>query len=138
MSTNLPNQNNRTTLVSAQEKDTIPPTSHLEFHKAFYDYLKHLSTISTGSIVLLAAFLEKIFAQPRWKPLIGISVAGFLITVIASVIAYSLMVLNFPRPGIRNQKWEGDIVFWAVLLTWLGFISGVTSLAIFIIRNLFI
>jgi hypothetical protein len=119
--------------MDAQEKDT----SHLEFHKAFYDYLKHLSTISTGSIVLLAAFLEKIFAQPRWKPLVGVAVAGFLITVIASIITYSLMVLNFPRPGIKRQKWEGNVVFFAVLLTWIGFISGVISLAIFILKNLF-
>jgi hypothetical protein len=119
--------------TGGQEKDT----GRLEFHKAFYDYLKHLSTISTGSILLLAAFLEKIFAQPRWKPLVGVSVAGFLITVIAAVITYSLMVLNFPRPGIKSQKWEGNVVFFAVLLTWVGFISGVVSLAIFILRNLF-
>ena len=33
--------------------------AELEFHKGLYDYLKHLSTLSTGSIVLLAAFLER-------------------------------------------------------------------------------
>ena len=31
-----------------------------------YEYWKHLSTLSTGSIILLAAFLEKLFIQPRW------------------------------------------------------------------------
>jgi len=126
-------RNNEVTPTCGEEKDT----RRLEFHKAFYDYLKHLSTISTGSIVLLAAFLEKIFAQPRWKVLVGVSVAGFLISVTASVITYSLMVLNFPRPGITSHKWEGTVIFFAVLLTWVGFISGVVSLAIFILRNLF-
>ena len=123
--------------VGAQEKEISPSPSHLEFHKAFYDYLKHLSTISTGSIVLLAAFLEKIFAQPRWKPLIAVSVAGFLVTVVASVVTYSVMVLSFPRPGIETKKWEKDLVIFAILFTWLGFFSGVISLAVFIVKNLF-
>ncbi len=134
----MSSQNNQATLGGAREQDSDPPASHLEFHKAFYEYLKHLSTISTGSIVLLAAFLEKIFAQPRWKPLVGVSIIGFLITVIASVFAYSLMVFNFPRPGIRSKRWEGEMVFWTIWLTWLGFISGVVALAIFILKNLFV
>ena len=119
------------------ETPPTPDNSRLEFHKAFYDYLKHLSTLATGSIVLLAAMLEKLFAQPRWKLLVVTSVGGFLLTVVASVLAYSLMVLNFPRPGISSKKWEGNVVFWAMLLTWIGFFEGVFSLAVFIVRNLF-
>jgi len=114
-----------------------PDNSHVEFHKAFYDYLKHLSTLATGSIVLLAAMLEKVFAQPKWKLLVVAAVAGFLLTVVASVLAYSFMVLNFPRAGIKNSKWEGNVVFWAMVLTWIGFLEGVFSLAVFIVRNLF-
>src|SRR5687768_7184045 len=89
---------------SRTREESTPDASRLEFHKAFYDYLKHLSTLATGSIVLLAATLEKLFAQPRWKPLVMVSVAGFLVTIVASVLAYSLMVLNFPRPGITSKK----------------------------------
>jgi hypothetical protein len=110
--------------------------SHVEFHKALYDYLKHLATLSTGSIVLLAALLEKVFAQPRWKPMVIVAVLGFLFTVAASFVAYTLMVLNFPRPGITNSKLEGNLVFFAMLVTWLSFFGGVLSLALFIIRNL--
>lgn len=128
---------NKSSAVGAQENEISPSPSHLEFHKAFYDYLKHISTMSTGSILLLAAFLEKIFAQPRWKPLIAVSVAGFLVTVVASVVTYSVMVFSFPRPGIQTKKWEGNLVIFAILLTWLGFFSGVISLAIFIVKNLF-
>ena len=111
--------------------------SHIEFHKAFYDYLKHLSTLATGSIVLLAAMLEKLFAQPKWKALVVAAVTGFLITVVASVLAYSFMVLNFPRAGVKNSRLEANVVFWAMVLTWIGFLEGVSSLAVFIVRNLF-
>ena len=38
-----------------------------EFRKLWSDYLKHLTTLSTGSILLIATFLEKLFSQPRWK-----------------------------------------------------------------------
>jgi len=67
-----------------------------------------------------------------------VSVAGFVLTIVASVLAYSLMVLNFPRPGMTSKRWDGNVVFYAMLLTWVGFFSGVFSLAFFIIRNLFV
>lgn len=127
-----------TTDSQMTEKAASPENSRLEFHKAFYDYLKHLSTLATGSIVLLAAILEKLFAQPSWKPLVVISIGGFLVTVVSSVLAYSLMVLNFPRPGINSKRWEGNVVFWAMVVTWISFVAGVFSLAVFIVRNLFV
>jgi hypothetical protein len=117
-------------------KSEVHP-SFMEFHKAFYDYLKHLSTLSTGSIVLLGAFLEKLFSQPKWRTLVVISIMGFLVSVVASVLVYSVMVLNFPRPGRKTEGRDWDIITGAIIVTWVGFLIGVISLAVFTIRNLY-
>ena len=58
----------------------------MEGRKLFYDALKHLTTLSTGSIILLATFLEKIFSNPECKILIGITFVGFAISIISTVV----------------------------------------------------
>jgi hypothetical protein len=42
------------------------------------DYLKHITTLDTGSIVLLTALLDKFFAGGRWKFLVVVTFLGFL------------------------------------------------------------
>ena len=38
----------------------------LESHREhLFDYIKHITTLSTGSILLQLAFLEKVFSQPK-------------------------------------------------------------------------
>jgi hypothetical protein len=38
-----------------------------EGNKLFYDVFKHLTTLSTGSILILVAFLENLFVDPQYK-----------------------------------------------------------------------
>jgi hypothetical protein len=110
----------------------------IEFHKSFYEYLKHISTLSTGSILLLAAFLEKLFLQPEWKFLVGVSIGGFLVAVISTVISYTLFLFHFPGRRIEQDQWEEKVFTSSVLIAWLGFLTGVIALAFFILRNLFV
>ena len=114
---------------------------HSREHYSFVaEYLKHLTTLSTGSIVILVTFLEKVFAQPRWKALIIASLLCFMFSVIGSVVAYSMLLL--PSTSIDDSKFEAASSesvanIWAVgiLITWMGFLLGVICLTIFAIRN---
>jgi len=112
----------------------------LEKQKLASDYLKHLTTLSTGSIILLAAFLEKLFAQPLWRPLIVLSFLGFILSVIASVAAFSVVLYIFPASEIeaKAEMSESHKTMWALSLlgTWIGFLIGIISFTIFVIRNL--
>jgi len=38
-----------------------------EGEKLYFDSMKHLTTLSTGSVLLLVTFLEKLFSSPRWR-----------------------------------------------------------------------
>jgi hypothetical protein len=112
----------------------------VDYLKDLVEYLKHITTLSTGSIVLLATFLEKIFAQPQWKLAVVVSVGGFLVSIIGSVATYSVILFFEMRSEIGSSvetptaaKIIGMIGFFA---TWLGFLCGIAALSVFAIRNL--
>ena len=50
------------TSLDATAEDAI-----LEIYKAIIGYLRHVSTLASGSILLMVAFMEKLFANPQWK-----------------------------------------------------------------------
>ena len=113
------------------------PKSHeIESHKLVLDYLKHLTTLSTGSIVLLVAFLEKIFLQPRWKFLVIISISAFAVSVLASVIVHTIFVTH--NPGIRDfGEGLGNVGGIAMIIGWIAFLIGIAALSSFAVRNFF-
>jgi len=64
--------------------DDAKRSSFLEGQKLFHDTFKHLTTLNTGSILILATFLEKFFKVPTWKILIPMA------------FAYPLLPLCYP------------------------------------------
>lgn len=113
----------------------------LEYLKAQCDYLKHLTTVAIGSILLLIGFLEKVIAHPRWRLLVAVSLICFALTVICSVRAHTSVVdymLTTPEP-IPKEEWDRDWDhierFWRV--AWISFMLGVVALVAFGIKNLF-
>jgi hypothetical protein len=106
------------------------------YHVSFYEYLRHLSTLTTGSIVLIGAFMEKLFAQPAWRPMVVISVGAFLVSLVASVTTYTFLVLNHPGRRQKRAEWEMSVIAMSLLLTWIFFLLGITAFAAFVLRNL--
>ncbi len=58
-----------------------------EVQRMQYDYFKFLITLSTGSILIIVAILEKVLTDPQIlvKVLIMISIVGFAATIIFSL-----------------------------------------------------
>jgi|ERR1044072_3209053 hypothetical protein len=108
--------------------------SVLEQIKFIADYLKHVATLSTGSLVLLTVFLEKLFNKPRWRPLVTIALASFTVSLVSSVIAFEGLLQ--PLPALEGNIDTGSRL-WQIggFGTSAGFITGVVSLAVFAIRN---
>jgi hypothetical protein len=100
--------------------------------KLAHDYLKHLTTLSTGSLVLIVGFVEKV-AQPKGKWIVGIALVSFLLCIIGSVVA---MTAN-----LETMHREEDVAFHrtgaiALLLAWFSFLTAVICLAVFGLKNL--
>lgn len=116
---------------------TSPPAHRIERYKLMTDYLKHLTTLSTGSILLLAAFLEKIFHNPAWKFLVVLSLGGFMSSVVASIVAHTYAIIDFPGEDTLSGRGKSIWGGFALIIVWAGFLVGVACLTIFAMRNLF-
>jgi hypothetical protein len=108
----------------------------LELFKAMADYLKHVTTLSTGSIVLITTFLEKLFAKPEWKIIVVVSIVGFMVSVLSSMIAYTILILyENPLNSEETPTWAAQLGTFGMFSTWIGFLIGILTLAIFALRN---
>jgi hypothetical protein len=106
-----------------------------EAYRLFHDTFKHLTTLSTGAILILATFLDKLVRSPHWHFLIPISVLGFLASVMTSVpVLFSYATLSSQNPDDVEiiKKWATRSVIASVG----GFIVGIVALAVFAARNL--
>lgn len=109
--------------------------AHLEGHKLLYDALKHLTTLSTGSILLLITFLKEIFKDNRkCEALIPISLCFFILSIIGSVITMVILsesVFRFQEEMEIGSR-KGFVTFYISLGS---FMAGIVILVIFTIIN---
>jgi len=109
----------------------------LESYRAERDFYKHLTSLSTASVVLIATFLEKVFPNPEWRELIGVSLGAFAISVVGCAIMYALAVLDTDSELSLHKQMPTRWVSWLPISAGLGgFFVGIASLAAFAIENL--
>jgi hypothetical protein len=114
---------------------TVKQKAHEESWKLRYDTFKHLTTLNTGSILILVAFLEKVFTNPEWRVLVGIAFGLFLFSILAamlSMIAIAKFVENLSLD--EADKEFGPVV---ILLSLGSFLGGVLCLIIFTVKNFY-
>ena len=113
-------------------------TARIETFKFWTDYHKHLTTLASGSIVLLTAFIEKLFKDAlTYKPAVIVALLGFAITIFCSVVALS--VINM-RNLVFEDKRFGWMLFFALttILSMIGFCGGMLALTTFAVHNLWL
>lgn len=103
--------------------------------KLFYDVFKHLTTLSSGSILVLVTFLSRAGDQPAFRPLVAISFLGFLSSSVASVIVM-LSTARTIRREERTDQLPDKTGNFAYIVAVVGFAVGVLSLSIFGYKNL--
>jgi hypothetical protein len=97
------------------------------------DYLKHVTTLSTGSLVLEIGFLEKAFPNPQWKSLAALSLISFVLSIVASVRVYAGILNSRSR---RVNPAETKVLKSGSYLSWMGFLLGIILLSLFGLKNL--
>ena len=124
------------------KQDSSPPpldvhNARLEQMKAEIDYVKYLSALSTGAIVLMIAFVKDVFSDP--------AATNFLLTSLTSfggVVLSSIVFLT----GSLLEKWEDslgkgrasnivNLQAGALIGAWGCFIIGVATLLVFAFQN---
>jgi hypothetical protein len=107
----------------------------VEREKSIVDYLRHLTTLSTGSLVLLSGFMERLFTNPQQKFLVVVSVIGFMISVLSCVVALTLLTFTMGLTKEDTKKSIGVSFDIATVGAWAGFLAGIISLTIFALVN---
>ncbi len=102
------------------------------------DFLKHLSTLNTGSILIIVTFLENLFKHPEWKFLVGISLVAFIVSILGCVTAHLASVADIDSQfSKKNHKGVFFLQTITLLMSYGGFLVGLIFLTVFGLKNLF-
>lgn len=112
-----------------------PVLTNLELNAVWSDYFKHLTTLSTGAVVLIATFLEKFAPHPHWRPAVFVSLIGFLVAVLGSLAAMTSFAMEANETG-KESVWKGALGGVGIVAAWSGFVVGVSALTLFALNNL--
>lgn len=116
-----------------RQRYTVSEKANEEANKLFYDVFKHLTTLSTGSILILATLLETVFTSPQWLFLIIIALVSFIVSIVSAV-----RMMFFQASAVLMLKVEttrGELA--GFILTVGSFLLGIISFVIFAVRNFY-
>ena len=121
---------------STQPSDpTAEQKAQQESIKLYFEFYKHLTTLSTGAIVILSTLLEKLFENPEGTVYVKWSLISFIISVIASVMLMGFMARRQASYG-ETDKFRDPAGYIIHYIVWWGFIAGISCLASFAWVNL--
>jgi hypothetical protein len=105
---------------------------YVEGEKLLFDVFKHLTTLSTGSILVMIALLEKLFKENvHWKPLVLTSFTAFTVSIGYAVSAMSGIGLALQQDASAQKTVKVNM-----LISLTAFAIGIFSLMVFALKNL--
>lgn len=111
--------------------------SEIEIYRIEFDYLKQLTTICTGSILLVVAFLEKLFCKPQWKYCVAVSLISFMISIVLCAISQALIIEKVSeRKNLSHRTSMQNWTIGLLLLALLAYVIGIFFLGVFGLKNL--
>ena len=109
----------------------------LESYRAERDFYKHLTSLSTASVILIPTFLEKAFPNAEWTELVNVSLGAFAVSVVGCACMYALAVLDTDSELSLHKQMPTRWVWWLPITAGLGgFFVGIAALAAFAMHNL--
>jgi Na+/melibiose symporter-like transporter len=111
--------------------------SFIETQKTLVDYIKHITTLGTGSIVLIATFLEKVFTDADKMDYVVVSVSCFMISIFFLLICGFAVIRSMRTPD-RTQMPAHLVTFTTATFLFgaAAFIIALIYLTLFAIVNL--
>jgi hypothetical protein len=121
-----------------QKAESEKVEQNAEQTKLAHDYLKHLATLTTGSILLLVTFLEKFLTNLRGKWAITVSLCLFTISIVCNIAAQTgnMETMYYTPKQMKTSVWN-RITVGGMIATWVTFLVGLIVLVIFALRNIF-
>ena len=93
-----------------------------EMIKLVFDLLKHITTLASGSILLILAVAEKLFADKQIPKLLLAAPSLFIVSIVAALISMSVISFTSGPKGISKQ--EGSLFGWGFSISVFSFGAG--------------
>ena len=103
--------------------------------KCIFDYLKHFATVSTALVILIPNLINKSADVTRGALVGKVSIILFSITIIASLVAYTVSISSYPLHEQTETRFLKTFGF-SLFIAWTSFAAGVIFLSIFSILSI--
>lgn len=118
--------------LTAEEK------AQQESFKLVFEVYKHITTLSSGTIIILATFLEKVLKAPKIAYSNSLSIGCLLFLILSIIFSLSVMAQIAGAQQLFNPigKREKAVISILCWLSPLTFILGITCLAMLTLLSL--
>lgn len=105
--------------------------------KLYFELLKHVATVSTGSVVIIATLIDRMFKSPSFKFLIALSFTGFFIAIGMAAFGMAGYAAKVRYSNPRNDESIKNMGMTSTVCCIVGFAIGISSLIAFALINLY-
>jgi hypothetical protein len=105
-----------------------------DMFKMLFEFFKHLTTLSSGSILVILALAEKFIKQLADVTSLFGSMFCFSVVIVTSLV--SMAVLAVHAAGDKPSKGAIKLFAWGAGMSGIGFFGGMMILAMVVLRAL--
>jgi hypothetical protein len=105
----------------------------VEAFKLIFDFLKHLTTLSSGSILLLVTLAEKFFANSPFRNILFQALAAFGWSILTALLSRIIISLNVG--GGTFSATTRKTFAWGFSMSALGFFGGMLLIIVAVMRQ---
>lgn len=103
----------------------------------FFETLKHITTLSSASVLLMTTFLEKLVKNPEWRWLIGATFVFFMVSILTSVLLMFWQALLAEEDlGSLSREGFSSYLIISIIAVW-SFVGGMICLVAFALKNFY-
>jgi hypothetical protein len=104
------------------------PKHPLESMKLGFDYFKHLTTLSSGVIVIVVTLTERLFSEPADKRMAARAIFPLGVCIMTSLFGMAVLAFNAAEgtPPKESAYW----IAWAFVMSAIGFVGGLLFISI--------
>lgn len=105
--------------------------------KLLFDWYKHLTTLSTASILIISALLQRLYTDSTWNGLVVAALLlllGSIVPLVFSMLGIIDKFASHPEPKPSSDE-EFAAYRNVTTVGWLSFLLGIVAFIIFVIRN---
>lgn len=118
-------------ILKRSAQKPVSANRKLDMYKLVFDLMKHITTLSSGSILIFIALLEKVFKSKPPQEILFVTFGLFSIAIVTAIMA--MMVLAFNATEGKMDDSDKNWFVYSATGASVAFTMGILFLAIYAI-----